>query len=279
MNDFESLLAGLAMPDPFYQRILGESSNLALTAVLRSQKDGWLAGVCFAEKAASALGIKAEWKRKNGERIRKGGEIARFISLPEPILKLENLVIGLISKPSGIASAAKRALRAGSGKIRLVCGGWKKHPFLIKEMVREAVTAGGLDQRILDEPFLYLDKNYVRIFGGIGETLRAAADNRAAKVIQVRGEFAPIAEEAREAIRNGARVVMVDTGSWEDLDKVLQVIKAGKQSSDVQIAFAGGIRIEDIPALVRKGVDILDIGATILDAPWLELSYDVVKEG
>lgn len=278
MNDFESLLAGLAMPDPFYEKVLGECRNRRLTAVLRSREDGWLAGVHFAEKAASALGIKAEWKRKNGESIRKGEEIARFQNLPEPILKLENLVIGLISKPSGIASAAKRALQAGSGKIRLVCGGWKKHPFLIKEMVREAVTAGGLDQRILDQPFLYLDKNYVRIFGGIGQTLRAVAADRAAKVIQVRGEFAPIAEEAREAIRNGARVVMVDTGSWEDLDKVLQVMKAGKPSSGVQTAFAGGIRIEDIPALVRKGVDILDIGAAILDAPWLELSYDVVKE-
>ena len=157
-------------------------------------------------------------------------------------------------------------------------GGWKKHPVLIKEMVREAVAAGGFGQRILDQPFLYLDKNYVRIFGGIGQTLRAVAADRAAKVIQVRGEFAPIAEEAREAIRNGASVVMVDTGSWEDLDKVLQVMKAGKPSSGVQTAFAGGIRIEDIPALVRKGVDILDIGAAILDAPWLELSYDVVKE-
>lgn len=278
MNDFESLLAGLAMPDPFYQRVLGVSGNRPLTALLRSQEDGWLAGVCFAEKAASALGIKAEWKRKDGESVRKGEGIARFHDLPEPILKLENLVIGLISKPSGIASAAKRALRAGSGKIRLVCGGWKKHPFLIKEMVREAVAAGGLDQRMLDEPFLYLDKNYVRMFGGIGQTLRAVADNRAAKVIQIRGEFAPIAEEAREAIRNGARVVMVDTGTWDDLDKVLRVIKVGKSSSGVQIAFAGGIRIEDIPALIRKRVDILDIGATILDAPWLEMSYDVVME-
>jgi nicotinate-nucleotide pyrophosphorylase (carboxylating) len=279
MNDFESLLDKLAIPDRFYEKVLGESRDRPLTAVLRSQEDGWLAGVCFTEKAASALGIKAEWKRKNGESIQKGEEIARFKSLPEPILKLENLAIGFISKPSGIASAAKRALDAGSGKIRLVCGGWKKHPFPIKEMVREAVTAGGLNQRILDEPFLYLDKNYVRIFGGIGPTLRVVAADRSAKVIQVRGEFAPIDQEAREAIRYGASVVMVDTGSWEDLDNVLQVIKAAKPSSEVQTAFAGGIRIEDIPALVRKGVDILDIGAAILDAPWLELSYDVVKDG
>jgi nicotinate-nucleotide pyrophosphorylase (carboxylating) len=43
------------------------------------------------------------------------------------------------------------------------------------------------------------------------------------------------------------------------------------------LAFGGGIKLEDIPALVKKGVDILDIGSAILDAPWLDLSYDVVK--
>jgi nicotinate-nucleotide pyrophosphorylase (carboxylating) len=42
------------------------------------------------------------------------------------------------------------------------------------------------------------------------------------------------------------------------------------------LAFAGGIKLSDIPLLAKKGVDILDIGAAILDAPWLELTYDVM---
>ena len=279
MKDFESLLARLATPDPFYEKVLGECRNRRLTAVLRSQGEGRLAGVPMAQHAAQALGIEGNWAKQNGEEVRKGEAVARFQGLAEPILKLENLVIGIIAKPSGIATAAAKAVHAAGGRVRLVSGGWKKHPFLIKEMVRDAVAAGGLGQRILDQPFLYLDKNYVRIFGGIGQTLQAQAAAAVAKVIQVRGEFAPIAEEAREAIRNGARVVMVDTGSWKDLDDVLLVVKCEEPSAEVQIAFAGGIRIEDIPALARKGLDILDIGAAILDAPWLELSYDVVKEG
>jgi nicotinate-nucleotide pyrophosphorylase (carboxylating) len=278
MKDYENLLATMALPDPFYGKVLGEYRKRPLTAVLGSQGEGRLAGIPLAQNAARALGIEGDWKKQNGQEVQKGEAIARFQGPAEPILKLENLVIGLIAKPSGIATAAAKAVHAAEGRIRLVSGGWKKHPYPIQEMVREAVTAGGMGQRISDQAFLYLDKNYVRIFGGIDQTLRAVAAERAAKVIQVRGEFAPIAEEAREAIRHGAAIVMVDTGSWEDLDKVLQVTKAGGPSSEVQIAFAGGIRIEDIPALVRKGVDIVDIGAAILDARWLELTYDVVKE-
>ena len=157
-------------------------------------------------------------------------------------------------------------------------GGWKKHPFPIKDLIREAVEAGGLSTRLVEPPFVYLDKNYVRIFGGIGKTLEAVEHCPGEKVIQLRGEFAPIGQETREAIRHGAGVVMVDTGSWQDLDEVLRVLREEKASPKVKCAFAGGIQLKDIPALTAKGVDILDIGAAILDAPWLELSYDVVAD-
>jgi len=207
--------------------------------------------------------------------VEKGEEIAQFVGMPQQIVKIENLVIGLISKPSGIATAAQKAQKAAGGKIRLVSGGWKKHPFLIKELIWEAVAAGGLAHRIVDEPFIYLDKNYVRIFGGISQALKAATSSSFMKVIQLRGEFAPIAEEAVEAIASGAQVLMVDTGSRKDLDQVLRVLKK-KSHPQAKLAFAGGIQLKDIPLLAGKGVDILDIGAAILDAPWLDLTYDVI---
>ncbi len=278
MNNFEIFLARWVQPDPLYEKVLGERKNRRLTAVLRAQETGRLAGVSFAQQAVLSLKVESEWHKKSGEEVRPGEEIARFQGLAEPILKLENLVIGLMSKPSGIASAGGKAIKIAEGKIRLVCGGWKKHPFPIKEIIREAVTAGGLSVRILDQPFFYLDKNYVRIFGGVEATLIALAGNPAEKVIQVRGEFAPIGDEARKAVRNGANVIMVDTGSRQDLHEVLRVMKEEKAFPRVKAAFAGGIRIEDIPALAEKGVDILDIGAAILDAPWLEMNYDIVGE-
>jgi nicotinate-nucleotide pyrophosphorylase (carboxylating) len=70
---------------------------------------------------------------------------------------------------------------------------------------------------------------------------------------------------------------MVDTSSWQDLDDVLRAIRKAKMRHRVKLAFGGRIKLKDIPALVKKGIDILDIGSAILDAPWLDLSYDVVK--
>lgn len=276
---FDLLLQDWVREDPFYAEIFGEKNQQIVKAWLRSKSPGWIAGIPFAKRAARVFRVETHWKVASGEPVQEGETIAFFRGTVEQIVRFENIVIGLIAKPSGIASAARRARELARGEIRLVAGGWKKHPFLIKEQIHEAVSAGGVAHRILDEPFLYLDKNYVRIFGGIGPTLRAVAASSRKKVIQLRGEFSPIAEEAREALSSGADVLMVDTGSWRDLDEVLSVLKARELLHRRPLAFAGGIQLNDIPALAEKGVDILDIGKAILDAPWLELTYDVVDSG
>ena len=278
MKNYAALLGEWLTEDPFYERIFQGIRHHRLKATLSSKGNGWLAGVPFAQRAAEILGLEAVWKKTSGVTVEKGEEIAQFVGMPQQIVKIENLVIGLISKPSGIATAAQKARKAAGGKIRLVSGGWKKHPFLIKELIWDAVAAGGLAHRLVEEPFIYLDKNYVRIFGGISQALKAAPSSPFIKIIQLRGEFSPIAEEALEAIASGAQVLMVDTGSRRDLDEVLKVLKKKKPPARVRLAFAGGIQLKDIPLLAGKGVDILDIGAAILDAPWLDLTYDVIPE-
>jgi nicotinate-nucleotide pyrophosphorylase (carboxylating) len=278
MKNLERLLSDWASADPFHDRLFEDLKGRRRQAILRSEEEGCLAGIPLAEKAAKALGLEADWKKESGAGVAAGEEIAAFRGTPQSIVRLENVIIGLLGKASGIATAARKAKKIAGGRVHLVSGGWKKHPFPIKAIIREEVAAGGVDVRLIAPPFLYLDKNFVRIFGGVGRALKAVASHSVPKVIQVRGEFGPIAEEAREAIRHGARVIMVDTGCCKDLDEVLRVLKEEKAPPGVQTAFAGGIKIEEIPLLIQKGVDVLDIGAAILDAPWLELSYDVVKE-
>lgn len=76
---------------------------------------------------------------------------------------------------------------------------------------------GGADFRIANPPFVYLDKNYVRILGGIEPALGTVESLDVPKVIQVRGEMANLAGEAVLAARLGATILMVDTGRVEDL--------------------------------------------------------------
>ena len=44
------------------------------------------------------------------------------------------------------------------------------------------------------------------------------------------------------------------------------------------MAFAGGVKIADIPDLAARGMDLLCIGKEIVDAGLLDMKLDVVEE-
>lgn len=146
----------------------------------------------------------------------------------------------------------------------------------IKWQVREAVAAGKASFRIANPPFLYLDKNFVRMLGGIEKTMLAVASiPDTLKVIQLKGEYGDIAKEAVTAVYGGAGILMIDTGNLDDFERVQDaLIKAGLRPK-VKLAFAQGIKVEDIPSLRGRGIEILDIGMSIIDAPLLDMKMDV----
>jgi nicotinate-nucleotide pyrophosphorylase (carboxylating) len=244
------------------------------TAALTPRNPGILSGVKFAGEEAQAVQVSIDWIKSEGERVEPGEVVARVSGAARPLSQAEERLLGCLCKASGVASAARQAMDLAAGRIRVVSGAWKKMPPPMKSYIRQAVASGGMPSRIMDGGFIYLDKNYVRIFGGIRSTLQAVRGLPGVKVIQVRGEEAAISEETEMACQVGAGIVMVDTGNWDDACHALQVARSFPQ---VQVAFAGGIQIQDIPALADLGLHILDIGIAILDAPLLDFRLDVVR--
>ena len=162
----------------------------------------------------------------------------------------EEELIGWISKASGIATAAAKAKKAAGKDLKVVCGAWKKMPLPIKDLVRQAIADGGIDYRMSDRPFLYLDKNYIKILGGVGKTLHAVSTLEGRTlVIQLKGEGQGLLREAVLAAKNGADIIMIDTGEKEDIERIDSGLRAKGLRNGVQIAFGGNIRIEDLERL------------------------------
>jgi len=248
-----------------------------VTAVVVAEAAGLLSGIQRAQELAEGLGLSFQSDLNDGDSFDEGAELARLFGKPFQIVKAEEVIIGTLSKTSGIATRARQMSRDVGSPCRVVSGGWKKMPHDIKDMVRQAVVHGGAGIRIMDGPFIYLDKNYVRILGGVREALEAVAPIERSTVIQIRGETGPVAQEAIEAARAGAAVIMIDTGRSHDLTKVASTLREEGLRSKVQIAFAGNISLDDIPALSKQDVDVLDIGYAILDAPCLPIRFDVTQ--
>jgi nicotinate-nucleotide pyrophosphorylase (carboxylating) len=247
------------------------------SAEIIAEQEGVLCGAARLQAAFNEINLQAQCLRADGAEVMPGSVLVRITGSAKQIAMAEEFAIGQLAKPSGIASAARCAVQLAGGEMKVVCGAWKKMPPEVKQVVREAVACGGAAFRITDQPFLYLDKNFVRMLGGIEPTLAAVksmADKL--KVIQLKGQFAPVAQEALTAARNGAHIIMIDTGELADFEAAHQALRAAGCRHQVKLAFANGIQLEDIAGLKGRGIDILDIGVGIIDAPLLDMKLEVV---
>jgi nicotinate-nucleotide pyrophosphorylase (carboxylating) len=249
-----------------------------VTGVILADGEGIVAETNAAADESKSLGLDLLGILREGADVRPGTEIARFSATPKQVVSAEDVLIGLMAKPSGVATAARAFVARAHGRPEIVCGAWKKMPPAQRQSMRRAAALGGAHLRISREPFVYLDKNYIEILGGIGKALEAVsgmADRR--KVAQLKGRHGSIEEEVREAVRFGADVLHIDTGNPADLDRVVQELGRRGARARVDVAFSGNIALEDLGPLKRMDVDILDIGRQILDAPLLDMRLEIVS--
>lgn len=258
--------------------VFASISDRTVTAVLTAEGFGVLTPMPDALAICDELDIEVTHALPEGSALVPGSEILRFRGRPESIARAEERLIGVLAKPSGIAGATRAFVDRAAGRIRIVSGAWKKLPMAHKHMLRGAITAGGGEIRIADNPFVYLDKNFAAMLGGPVQTLDAVAhlpEHR--KVIQLVESGAALAESACRAVEAGADTVFVDTGRRADAVTVSTALREKGLRSRVEIAFAGGVTLTDIDALVHLDIDVVDIGRAIVDAPLVDMSIDVLE--
>jgi len=259
------------------EEILKNVQRKKVTASIVVDEDGIIAGITSTKEEAGKLGLSVLMIVNEGSHVRKGDEVIRFSGTPRQIVMAEEILMGLMAKPSGIATKAHQFVKATGGRPKVVCGAWKKMPPSLKDMIREAVHAGGALSRIEPTPFVYLDKNYVKLLGGIKKSLEAVAHLRnVSKVVQVRGRYQDIVSEACEAAESGANIVFIDTGNTADVRPVVERLRQLGLRNKVKIAFGGGVNIETIGELKALDIDILDIGRQIVDAPLLDMRLEII---
>ncbi len=249
------------------------------SAVLTAERCGILSGVNVAYTVADEIGVSLKICKKEGDLLNHNEVFAHLTGTPKQIAIAEECLIGTLAKASGIATAASTAVQLANHHFTICSGSWKKMPMEIKHLVRSAVVAGGATFRICNQPMVYIDKNFIRMFGSIPAAIQACQTFPDSKIVmQIKGLTGTIEEETKMALRGNCHTLMIDTGKLEDVrccyDTVLKCGKAGK----VVIGYAKGIRIRDIPELINEPIDVLCIGKEIVDAPLLDMKLDVVQE-
>ena len=261
------------MSDPRPLLFAGISDAIVRADVV-AQEPGIIVEVEEAAKATIEVGANVLHHIREAEQVDGGQIVLSIEDNPLSIALAEERLMGIMAKPSGIATAAASFVERAAGSVRVVSGGWKKLPFSQKSMVRTAVAAGGVQPRIADWPFVYLDKNFVSMLGGVVATLSAVNSRPELagyrRIIQV-----TTVDEALAAVGARAETVFVDTGRLADLSLISDALHTHGLRSGVELAFGGGLSIEDIDVLRDMDVDVIDVGRSIVDAPLLDMNLRV----
>jgi len=259
------------------EEILKSIHSRCVTASIVTDYDGIVAGSGLIRIECEKAGLSLLHLVEDGGRVHEGDEILRIAGSPRQILAAEDVFIGLLAKASGIATNANEFVKAAGGRPRVVCGAWKKMPGALKDVIRNAVSLGGVSPRMVTGQFVYLDKNCIELLGGIKSSLDAVAHlEEHTKVVQVKGRYRDIVSEACEAAESGADIVFVDTGETGDVAAVARKLAHEGLRNQVELAFGGGVSIEKIGILKTLDVDIVDVGRRIVDAPLLDMRLEII---
>ena len=248
------------------------------TATLWCKSSGVLAGRPFFDATFEELGCSVAWKVDEGTLLdaSKGKISVATVTGPARRLLLgERTALNTLSRASGVASAARKCVEVARsvGWQGHVAGTRKTTPgFRIVE--KYALLVGGAATHRLDlSQMVMLKDNHVWQAGSITKAVRAAksAAGFSAKVeVEARD-----LEEALEAARAGADIVMLDNFTPSSLKAAARSLKAAFPS--VLVEASGGITLQTMAQYLSADVDVVSQGALTQGYACVDFSLKLPK--
>jgi nicotinate-nucleotide pyrophosphorylase (carboxylating) len=249
-----------------------------------ARRPGVIAGLPAAGIVAGVADPRLEWQPivADGTAVAAGDTVATLAGATRSVLAAERVVLNLLGRLSGIATATRLLVDAVAGTrcrvydTRKTVPGWR---LLDKYAVR---TGGGWNHRTgLYEAILIKDNH--RAACGVAGMTPADAVRRArafvarsfppsrvqAMVVEI--EIDSVAD-LEPVLAAGPDIVLLDNMRPADLVRCVQV--RGQVAPAVVLEASGGIRPETVAAIAATGVDRVSTGWPTHDAPWLDVALD-----
>ena len=242
-----------------------------------AKEPGIIAGMELALGIFAHFNITVEKMVENGENISEGQVIMEISGDARTILTVERTVLNLLMRMSGIATLTSKIVK----KVRkvnpdVIVAGTRKTTPGLQLFEKNAIRVGGGDTHRfrLDDGVLIKD-NHLALVGGVEEAIsRARQYVSFTKKIEIEVETL---EEALQAARAGADIIMLDNMSPERIKEVLNALKEEKLRDKVIIEVSGGINESNIMQFANMEVDVISTGYITHSARSLDLSLDLDK--
>jgi nicotinate-nucleotide pyrophosphorylase (carboxylating) len=262
--------------------LVGRTARSELAVVAR--RGGVIAGLAAAGVVAGVADAGLHWRplRADGEAVAAGDRVALLSGSTRSVLSAERVLLNLIGRMSGVATATRRLVDAVAGTAcrvydtRKTVPGWR---LLDKYAVR---MGGGWNHRMGLYDAILIKDNHLAALAAEGvkpdEAVRRARafvartfpPSRAdAMVVEIELDSHAALAAVLEA---GPDVVLIDNMRPPEMTACVATRDAVRPG--VVLEASGGIRPETVAEIARTGVDRVSTGWPTHDAPWLDVALD-----
>jgi nicotinate-nucleotide pyrophosphorylase (carboxylating) len=193
----------------------------------------------------------------DGEEVEARKVIARTTGFADVLLAGEQVALNLLQHLSGIATVTREFVKAVEGTGAKIADTRKTTPGLRMLEKYAVLLGGGINHRYGLDDGVCIKSNHASIAGGIAATVRQAQEkighiHRIA--VEVSGKT-----EIKEALENGASVVVLQAGNPDSAKEQIEYIRS--LSPTVTIEMSGDISLENARAFADAGADLIRVDA------------------
>jgi nicotinate-nucleotide pyrophosphorylase (carboxylating) len=221
------------------------------------------------------LGCEGKSEVRDGQEVPVGTIILEVEGSGSSLLKVERVLLNLLSHMSGVATATAELVsiaKKNESLVRIACT--RKTLPGLRYFEKRAVELGGGDTHRLrlDDAVLIKD-NHLELAGSITESVRKAkAKVSFTKKIEVE---ATSSNQVVEAAVAGADIVLLDNMTPQEVKKSLDLLETKKLRGHILVEVSGGITQDNLASYVKTGVDVISVGSITHSAKAIDLSLEL----
>jgi len=240
-------------------------------AFIVAKEEGVLAGIYVAERVMKKIDRTVFFKihKKDGQKMNRGDKIAALKGPSVSLLKGERTALNFLQRMSGIATTTQKFVKALDGKKTKILDTRKTTPGL-RSLEKYAVRmGGGTNHRFSLSDMVMIKDNHIKIVGNISDAVLLAR-KKIKPGIKIEVETTN-REEAEEALKCGADIVMLDNMSLKRMREVVKLLN-GK----VLVEVSGNINLSRASKIADLGVDFISVGALTHSYKSLDISMEFI---
>ena len=233
-----------------------------------ARRAGVVSGVTHACTIFAMRRCRTQTIIPDGASVEAGRPVMEVAGRAADVLALERTALNLLSRMSGIATAARALASRLPPGVRLLST--RKTAPGLREFDKEAVEAGGgFRHRMRLGDMIMIKDNHIAA-SSLEDLVRAA--------VRRGGRFEVEADtpaDALRAARLGAPVILLDNFTISMICDTVSMLEGEGLRGNVELEASGGITMHNISEYGRSGVDCVSVGYMTNSAPCLDMGLDV----